>query len=88
MRRAVPNDFGIPWRTVYDCFRRWAAAGVVAHIRDQLHQQVREREGKSPRAVTVILDAQSVKGAETVGAASRGYGAGKEIDGRKRCPAC
>ncbi|GAA4090866.1 IS5 family transposase [Streptomyces shaanxiensis] len=82
--RAVPTDFGIPWRSLYAYFQRWAAAGVVAHIRDQLHQQVRVRESKNPRTVTVILDAQSVKGAETVGAATRGYDAGKKINGRKR----
>ncbi|GGZ44694.1 DDE transposase [Streptomyces poonensis] len=82
--RAVPADFGIPWRSLYAYFQRWAAAGVVAHLRDQLHQQVREREGKNPRTVTVILDSQSVKGAETVGAATRGYDAGKKINGRKR----
>jgi len=30
------------------------------------------------------VDSQSVKGADTVGAASRGYDAGKKINGRKR----
>ncbi|WP_437114069.1 transposase [Streptomyces syringium] len=32
----------------------------------------------------MILDSQSVKGAETVGAATRGFDAGKKINGRKR----
>ncbi|KOG51292.1 transposase [Streptomyces griseoflavus] len=82
--RALPIDFGVPWRTLFAYFQRWAAAGVVGRIRDQLHQQVREREGKNPRSVTVILDSQSVKGAETVSAATRGYDAGKKINGRKR----
>ncbi|MWA16144.1 hypothetical protein E5671_44470 [Streptomyces sp. BA2] len=31
----------------------------------------------------MILDSQSVKGAETVGAAPRGFDAGKRINGRK-----
>lgn len=31
-----------------------------------------------------VLDSQSVKGADTVGGASRGYDAGKKINGRKR----
>ncbi len=31
-----------------------------------------------------VIDSQSVKGADTVGAASRGYDAGKKINGRKR----
>lgn len=82
--RAVPTDFDVPWRSLYAYFQRWAAAGVVAHIRDQFHQQVQVRESKDPRTVTVTLDSQSVKGAETVGAAPRGYDAGKKINGRKR----
>ncbi|WP_181138694.1 transposase [Streptomyces sp. Ru73] len=32
----------------------------------------------------MILDSQSVRGAETVGAAARGFDAGKKINGRKR----
>jgi transposase len=48
---AVPNDFGIPQLTVYEYFRRCAADGLVGHLRDQ----VREREGKNPRNVAVIL---------------------------------
>ena len=31
-----------------------------------------------------VVDSQSVKGADTVGADSRGYDAGKKINGRKR----
>ncbi|MFE6946430.1 IS5 family transposase [Streptomyces chartreusis] len=81
---AVPADFGTPWRSLYAYFQRWAAAGVVTHIRVQLHQQVREREGRNPRSVTVMVDSQSVKGSETVGSDSRGYGAGKRIKGHKR----
>ena len=31
-----------------------------------------------------IVDAQSVKGADTVGASTRGFDAGKKVNGRKR----
>src|SRR5512144_655079 len=35
-------------------------------------------------ASAAIVDAQSVKGADTVGRATRGYDAGKKVNGRKR----
>jgi len=40
--------------------------------------------GRCPNPVTVVIDSQSVKGAETVGSATRGYDPAKVIDGRKR----
>ncbi|MBB4717730.1 hypothetical protein BJ965_007612 [Streptomyces luteogriseus] len=40
--------------------------------------------GKGPRAVATVIDSQSVKATETVGRDSRGYDAGKKINGRKR----
>jgi hypothetical protein len=33
-----------------------------------------------------LIDSQSVKGADTVGRDTRGYDAGKQINGRKRFP--
>ncbi|AEY85298.1 putative transposase [Streptomyces hygroscopicus subsp. jinggangensis 5008] len=63
---------------------RWAAAGVIGQIRDELASRIRRGMGKSPRAVATVIDSQSVKAAETVGQDSRGYDAGKKINGRKR----
>lgn len=40
--------------------------------------------GKGPRAVATVIDSRSVKAAETVAKATRGYDAGKKINGRKR----
>lgn len=40
--------------------------------------------GKGPRAIATVIDSQSVKAAETVSKATRGYDAGKKINGRKR----
>jgi transposase len=82
--RAVPVDFGIPWRTVYGFFQRWRASGDLARIFAELHQMVRVHDGLNPRTVAVILDSQSVKGAETVGLDTRGFDGGKLINGRKR----
>lgn len=81
--RALPADFP-PWRTVYGFFRRWTTCGVLARIRDALRQKVRAVMGRCANPVTLIIDSQSVKAAETVGAATRGYDAGKKINGRKR----
>ncbi len=46
--RALPRDFP-PWSTGYKFFARWAAAGVVAVLRDQLRRKVRTGAGKTPR---------------------------------------
>ncbi|WP_327129834.1 IS5 family transposase [Streptomyces sp. NBC_01727] len=81
--RSLPDDFP-PWRTVWGFMARWAAAGVIGQIRDHLAGQIRREIGKGPRAVATVIDSQSVKAAETVGKDSRGYDAGKKINGRKR----
>ncbi|MGV2918818.1 IS5 family transposase [Streptomyces alfalfae] len=81
--RALPSDFP-PWSTVYYAFRRWVRAGVVGYIRDQLRRRLRAGGGRCPYPITLIVDSQSVKAAETVGKDSRGYDAGKKINGRKR----
>lgn len=81
--RALPADFP-PWRTVYGFFDRWHAAGVTGLMRDHLRRLIRIRAGRSPQAVTVVVDSQSVKAAETVAKTSRGYDPAKKINGRKR----
>lgn len=81
--RALPADFP-PWSTIYYVFRKWARNGVVAFIRDQLRRRIRTNLGRCPYPVTLIVDSQSVKAAETVGRNSRGFDPGKKINGRKR----
>lgn len=81
--RALPAGFP-PWQTVYGFFWRWNRAGVVTCIRDQLRRQIRTDKGRCPFPVTLIVDSQSVNAASTVGEDSRGYDAGKKINGRKR----
>jgi transposase len=83
-RRALPADFGIPWRTVFGYFARWAKAGVLTKILDQLRRRIRLNSDRCPWPVRVIIDAQSVKGAGTVSRATRGYDKRKDINGRKR----
>lgn len=81
--RALPTDFP-PWQTVYGFFARWARAGVVQRIQDELCRIARMRAGRLPYPRAAVLDSQSVRAAETVGRRSRGYDAGKKINGRKR----
>lgn len=60
------------------------ADGTTGRIHDALRATVRNANGRDPMASAGILDAQSVKGADTVGVDSRGYDAGKKTNGRKR----
>ncbi|WP_368862021.1 IS5 family transposase, partial [Frankia gtarii] len=81
--RALPSDYP-PWQTVYYYFARWHDAGVTVRVHDMLREQVRVTEGRNREPSAGIIDSQSVKDADTVSAASRGYDAGKKINGRKR----
>lgn len=81
--RQLPHDFP-PWGTVFWYFKQWRADGTVNAIHDRLRAAVRDAAGRDPMASAGIVDAQSVKGADTVGAASRGFDAGKKTNGRKR----
>jgi putative transposase len=81
--RALPADFP-PWKTVHDYHTRWAADGTVRRIHDALRDQVRAVEGRAAQPTAALIDSQSVRAAETVDAGSRGYDAGKKVNGRKR----
>jgi transposase len=81
--RQLPHDFP-PWDTVYWYFKTWNEAGVTDRIHDALRAAVCDAKGRDPMASAGIVDAQSVKGADTVGMDSRGYDAGKKVNGRKR----
>jgi transposase len=81
--RALPADFP-PWKTVHDYHTRWAADGTVNRIHAALRVQVRTAEGRTDQPSAAIVDSQSVRAAETVAAAGRGFDAGKKVNGRKR----
>lgn len=82
--RMLPSDLP-SWQTVYGYFRDWNRDGTLDRIHDTLREQVRTKhEQRKPEPSAGIVDSQSVKGADTVGAATRGYDAGKKINGRKR----
>jgi transposase len=81
--RQLPHDFP-PWDTVYWYFKRWNQDGTTDRIHDALRDATRDAAGRDPMASAGIVDAQSVKAADTVGTDSRGYDGGKKVNGRKR----
>ncbi|MEY9997017.1 transposase [Streptomyces sp. V4I8] len=81
--RSVPADFPW-WRAVYDFFRRWRRHGYVRELYQRLRRLQRRRQGREEEPSAGIIDAQSVDGAETCPASSRGYDGAKMRDGRKR----
>lgn len=81
--RQLPADFP-PWQTVYWYFASWADDGTLDRLHDILGLRVRRAEGRLDAPTAGIVDAQSVRGADTVPAVSRGYDAGKRVNGRKR----
>jgi transposase len=81
--RQLPADFP-PWQTVYWYFNRWEQAKATEKILPVVRAQLRVQEGRNADASAGLIDSQSVKGADTVGRDTRGYDAGKKINGRKR----
>jgi transposase len=80
---ALPAEFP-PAKTVYGIFRRWARAGAWARMHDALRDRARVRAGRHPNPTAAVIDSASVRGADTVPTRSRGYDAGKRVNGRKR----
>ena len=81
--RALPVDFP-PWPTVYHYFRTWNADGTLTALHGGLREHLRQAEGRHAEPSAAILDSQSVRAAETVARSSRGFDAGKKVNGRKR----
>jgi transposase len=79
--RYLPKAFP-PWRTVYGFFARWRADGTWLRIHDALRDRVRVAAGRAPHPTAAIIDSQSVRAAATVGKHSRGFDAGKKVNGR------
>ncbi|QEU85806.1 IS5 family transposase [Streptomyces viridosporus] len=81
--RAMPADFP-PWPRAYAFFARWRDTGLAAELHDRLRDAVRRAEGRSPEPSAGVVDSQSVKADATVTHSSRGFDAGKKINGRRR----
>src|SRR6266536_779034 len=99
-RRAHPHQQGLPHLAVRRRVGRAAATPAAArhpagrpatqapaapHRRcDPLRERVRVQAGRRPTPTAAIVDSQSVRAADTVSKASRGWDAGKKVNGRKR----
>lgn len=81
--RALPVDLP-PWEAVYAFFERWNACGLPQVLVDRLRGRLRVAWGRAELPTAGSIDSQSVKAADTVGAASGGFDGGKKINGRKR----
>ncbi|MGW2050847.1 IS5 family transposase [Streptomyces sp. NPDC001858] len=81
--RQLPKDFA-PWPTVYWYFTWWHDDGAVERIHDALRGKVREADDRDVEPSAGLIDSQSVRTADTVPAATRGFDAGKKVKGRKR----
>jgi transposase len=73
--RALPADFP-PWQAVYAFFERWSARGLPQPVVDRLRGQLRVGAGRADLPTAAVIDSQSVKTADTVGAATCGYDGG------------
>ncbi|WP_306750876.1 IS5 family transposase [Saccharothrix yanglingensis] len=62
----------------------WEKVGASQRLLDALRDRVRLAEGRVAAPSAAVVDSQSVRAAETVGRATRGYDAGKKVPGRKR----
>src|SRR5881392_580674 len=81
--RYLPADFP-PWRTVYGYFAAWRDDGTLDRLHDGLRAQVRAVAGRDAEPTAAVIDSQSVRAADTVPKASRGWDNAKKVNGRKR----
>jgi transposase len=81
--RYLPADFP-PWQTVYGYFAAWRDDGTLARLHQELRAQVRAAAGRNPQPTAAVIDSQSIRAADTVPRASRGWDNAKKVNGRKR----
>ncbi len=79
--RFIPNDYP-KWQTVYYYFRKWQQDETWRRIHETLRSDLRRKKGRHKHPTAGSLDSQSVK--TTAVPSSRGFDAGKLINGRKR----
>ena len=73
-----------PWPTVYGYFARWRDDGTLDRLHARLRDQARAAAGRNAAPTAAVIDSQSVRAADTVPRATRGWDAAKKVNGRKR----
>ena len=78
--RMLPSDYP-KWQTVYYYFRIWSekdetGGSILDHVLQKLVKQIRNEDLRRGKTTFGIVDAQSVKNADT--AEEKGYDAGKK----------
>lgn len=76
--RALPADFP-PWTAVYAFFERWSERDLPRRLADRLRGRIRIACGRAELPTAAVIDAQTVRGADTVPATSAGYDAGNYL---------
>ncbi|MBG0813861.1 IS5 family transposase [Planomonospora sp. ID82291] len=69
---------------MYAFFLRWSGRGLPERLAGRLRGRLRIRAGRGELPTAGCIDSQTVKAAETVGAAVCGYDGGKKTKGQKR----
>src|SRR5580700_2196564 len=80
--RALPNSYP-NWNTVHRYHLEWSRDGTWERIAARLAAAVRQKEGREGEPSAGIVDARSVRAAATVSKETKGFDAGKKINGRK-----
>ncbi|WP_334029291.1 hypothetical protein [Nocardia terpenica] len=69
------------WRTAYGLFSRWWSNEVTA-VHNDLRDALRVADGRDFDPTAAVIDFQTVRAAETVDAATRGWDAVKKTNAR------
>ena len=79
--RYLPADFP-PWQTVYGYFAAWRDDGTLAQLHEALRALARTAAGRKPQPTAAVIDSQSVRAADTVPKATRGWDNAEKVNGR------
>lgn len=80
--RALPETYP-NWNSVHRQHLEWSRNGTWEQIAARLAAAVRVKEGRDAEPSAGIVDARSVRAGATVSKETKGYDAGKRINGRK-----